>query len=403
MDLEVGFNSPPDSARPQTFWHWMNGNVTKVGITADLEAMKDAGMGGVFLYSIEGHITESTPQYVSEPVYHLTPEWLEMVRHAVSECERLGLELSLMNCPGWTTAGGSWIPAEKAMMRIAWSEKIVTGPGVPGGSVPIPPCDFSNYQNLTTPQARRHMHESVPPESRFYQDVAVLAYRMEEEAAKTAAMWPPKVSCSESGQDASLVLDGDGSTQVTFAEGGYILFEFSDPATVRAMEYQGSEAEFQASDDGVSWSTIVRIPPPRNFGIPLTFAVMEIKARFYRLNCPAIKSHVSHVELTGEPRVHYYQPKAGFNTSSDKFYRADDKIGPPTPGSMPAAVHWENILDITARMQPDGALNWTVPEGTWRIVRIGFAPTGFAPPPWALIFVPSRQYQPLLTYSSFKT
>ena len=27
--LETGFLNPPDSAKPQTWWHWMNGNVTK--------------------------------------------------------------------------------------------------------------------------------------------------------------------------------------------------------------------------------------------------------------------------------------------------------------------------------------------------------------------------------------
>ena len=38
--LEEGFRAPPDSAKPHTWWHWMNGNITCEGITADLEAMK---------------------------------------------------------------------------------------------------------------------------------------------------------------------------------------------------------------------------------------------------------------------------------------------------------------------------------------------------------------------------
>ncbi|MBV5316087.1 MAG: hypothetical protein JZU47_22500, partial [Prolixibacteraceae bacterium] len=41
--LEVGFQSPPESAKVWTWWHWMNGNVSKEGITADLEAMKRVG------------------------------------------------------------------------------------------------------------------------------------------------------------------------------------------------------------------------------------------------------------------------------------------------------------------------------------------------------------------------
>lgn len=29
--LEEGFRHPPDSAKPHTWWHWMNGNITREG------------------------------------------------------------------------------------------------------------------------------------------------------------------------------------------------------------------------------------------------------------------------------------------------------------------------------------------------------------------------------------
>jgi hypothetical protein len=45
--LREGFASPPASARPRTWWHWMNGNVTKEGIAKDLAWMHDIGLGGV--------------------------------------------------------------------------------------------------------------------------------------------------------------------------------------------------------------------------------------------------------------------------------------------------------------------------------------------------------------------
>jgi hypothetical protein len=51
--LEAGFQSPPQSAKAQTWWHWMNGNITKEGITADLEAMKHVGLGGAEIFSVE--------------------------------------------------------------------------------------------------------------------------------------------------------------------------------------------------------------------------------------------------------------------------------------------------------------------------------------------------------------
>jgi hypothetical protein len=48
--LELGFKTPPDSAKPRVWWHWMNGNVTKEGITADLEWMKRVGIGGFQMF-----------------------------------------------------------------------------------------------------------------------------------------------------------------------------------------------------------------------------------------------------------------------------------------------------------------------------------------------------------------
>jgi hypothetical protein len=52
--LESGFFNPPDEARPHTFWLWMNGNITREGITADLEAMDRVGIGGVYIINVAG-------------------------------------------------------------------------------------------------------------------------------------------------------------------------------------------------------------------------------------------------------------------------------------------------------------------------------------------------------------
>lgn len=51
-ELEKGFQTPPDSAKPHVIWYWLNGNITKKEITADLEAMKHVGLGGALLFNI---------------------------------------------------------------------------------------------------------------------------------------------------------------------------------------------------------------------------------------------------------------------------------------------------------------------------------------------------------------
>lgn len=60
-ELQKGWANPPQSARPQVWWHWMNGNITKDGITKDLEWMHRIGLGGAIAiirpYASKGSIT----------------------------------------------------------------------------------------------------------------------------------------------------------------------------------------------------------------------------------------------------------------------------------------------------------------------------------------------------------
>jgi hypothetical protein len=354
-ELVERFDNPPDSARPHTFWHWMNGNVTKEGITADLEAMKQAGIGGVFLFEVEGQLTESMPVYVDKPVRKFTPEWFAMLRHAATECKRLGMELSLMNCTGWTTSGGPWVPPKKSMMRVAWSEKYVKGPGRVEGTLPKPPCDYANYQNLT--KNYPYIHESVPPEKRFYRDMAVLAYRLEPEAARTAALWPPKLSCSEADQNAGNAVDGDGATAVTAKANGFLQFDFGEPVVVRGAEYLGGGCELQASDDGTNWRKVADLPGPRVWDYPRTMPVPETLARCFRLFYPG-GGAVKDVKLSGDSLVQDYQQKASFHGIWEDIKTSEDRLGVPTPDWASATIKAKDILNLTDRLQPDGTLDW---------------------------------------------
>src|SRR3954452_6763836 len=106
--LEDGFKSPPDSARPHTWWHWMNGNVSRDGISKDLEAMKRIGLGGFQAFSVSDAIPPGPVQYMSE-------QWLDLMTHAASEAGRLGLEMCMHNCAGWSSSGATWITPERSM------------------------------------------------------------------------------------------------------------------------------------------------------------------------------------------------------------------------------------------------------------------------------------------------
>src|SRR6476661_7564645 len=76
--LEGGFRNPPDSAKPRTWWHWTNGNVTKEGITKDLEWMKRVGIAGFQL----ADVGTGGGQTIDRPIAFGSPEWYDTVRHA---------------------------------------------------------------------------------------------------------------------------------------------------------------------------------------------------------------------------------------------------------------------------------------------------------------------------------
>ncbi|NSW95203.1 MAG: hypothetical protein HPY62_10905, partial [Bacteroidales bacterium] len=66
--LEAGFLNPPDEARPRVWWHWMNGNITKEGIRADLEWMRRVGIRGFQNFDA----ALATPQIVEKRLVYMT-------------------------------------------------------------------------------------------------------------------------------------------------------------------------------------------------------------------------------------------------------------------------------------------------------------------------------------------
>ena len=159
--LETEFKNPPPSARPWVFWFWNNANVTKAGITADLEAMKRAGIGGVILMDVLEKF--APPRGTAE---FMNAEWRELFRFAVAEAKRLGLEINLTNGPGWCGSSGPWITPELSMQKLVWTNFAVTGPT--NFSFILPRPDL--------PDRKRDNYDSKVEFTNFYADVALLAF-----------------------------------------------------------------------------------------------------------------------------------------------------------------------------------------------------------------------------------
>ena len=119
--LERQFMSPPANAKPWVYWYFMDGNLTREGMMADLAAMKKAGIGGAIFLEVNIGIPRG-------PVDFMSPHWQELFTDAVHEADRLGIQIALGSGPGWCGTGGPWITPDLAMQHLVASETNVTGP-----------------------------------------------------------------------------------------------------------------------------------------------------------------------------------------------------------------------------------------------------------------------------------
>jgi len=116
--LVEAFMHPAAEARPWCYWYWMNGNVTRAGIQADLQGLADVGIGGVNYFDI-GLLPAGE-------VVNRSPEWYELVKFAFSEAARHNIKVSV-NCAGWSGTGGSWVTPELGMQELTWNETAAAG------------------------------------------------------------------------------------------------------------------------------------------------------------------------------------------------------------------------------------------------------------------------------------
>jgi hypothetical protein len=140
-DLAGAFRRPPNSARPWVYWFWLNGNMTSNGITADLEAMKRAGIGGALIMEVD----QGAPV---GPVDFMSPSWRALFGHVHAEATRLGLEINMNNDAGWNGSGGPWIKPEQSMQEVTWSETNVAGPLTLSIQLPMPKSIAGFYRDI---------------------------------------------------------------------------------------------------------------------------------------------------------------------------------------------------------------------------------------------------------------
>ncbi len=140
--LATGFGTVPDSAKPWCYWWWQNGHVDKETITADLEAMKRLGFGGLLMFDSRGYWDdEDHVKMAPAEIAFMSPEWQEYVVHAIREAARLGLKFSMNMSSSGGKLDGPWDVGADAPKRLVY--KIY-----PAGTTSFEPADLPFYHEI---------------------------------------------------------------------------------------------------------------------------------------------------------------------------------------------------------------------------------------------------------------
>lgn len=101
------------TAKPWTFWHVMGSSMEPADITAQLEFMHGANIGGISIVPIYGEVGDEN-NYVD----FLSPKWMENLRYISSECKRLGMGIDMTLGTGWPF-GGKNVSVEDSAKKLS--------------------------------------------------------------------------------------------------------------------------------------------------------------------------------------------------------------------------------------------------------------------------------------------
>ncbi|PJC87017.1 glycoside hydrolase [Vibrio sp. HA2012] len=394
--LENGFVSPPESARPRVWWHWMNGNVTVDGIDKDLDWMHKVGIGGV--HNFDANLR--TPQIVENRLVYMSPDWQNAFRHAVEKASAYDMEFGIASSAGWSETGGPWVKPKDGMKKVVWSEMIVKG----GQSIDKPLPEFPKETGPFQTMGLTHLFggpadtEKAPHASGEIGVFAVpLQYARLDEFRN--------VNIDGKQVDASALTDDDlsSSVSVTVDKDNRAIFQvaYQKPTTVRSARIliKGGRVPFRPEQFGTTlevlkdgqWQAVKYFPL---FDSTTTISFDAVTAKYFRVvmepkakismadllgavegaqtfpaRPPAPTVDVLDFKLFAQPMVSESEVKAGFGTVHNYYDIANT--------SKDNGIDLSQVVDLSDKVSATGEINWVPPKGTeWKIIHLGWSLTG---------------------------
>jgi hypothetical protein len=321
--LEAGFRNPPETTKPYCYWYWLNGDITKEGVTKDLEAMAKAGIKQAMIGNIEG----------GGPVKMFSPEWYALTHHALKEASRVGVGIMMFNAPGWSQSGGPWVKPEQSMRRIDWNEVEAKG---------------GRFSQVVRPTGKPAI-----------QDVAVLAV-------------PRKTSVSLQGS----VPSGENKELS-------LVFRHTEPFKARALVVKGSiAAKLYALKDGKK-ELVADIQPggrnPETDFLPdgdRTYSFKEVTAQEFLLEPCNLPPDA--VTLTSEPKVAQAVEKqmGRLHPTPSPTWESYQFKHSVEPDDATTVARQNEIINLTDKLAANGTLTCELPAGNWTVIYFGMVSTG---------------------------
>lgn len=364
------FQPTIESSKPWVYWYWMQSAYSKEGITADLEAMKQAGIGGAYLMTIKG---PANPPLMNPPVLQLSKEFWNLVHWALIEADRLGVKIAFHPADGFAVAGGPWITPEISMQKVVWSDLAVSG---------------NNFKNVPLPVPNHYKD--------YYKDIAVFAIPQKEPIV-TSYQKQPKVTSTLADFDASFLTNSAKEDQFRLKEKGWVQYEFDQPFLCKSIQietkgnnYQAHRLIVEVSDDGKNFKSLGRLTTPRqgwqDTDAFYTHSLIPTKAKYFRFvydpkgTEPGAEDldpakwnqglKVAKIILSNEALIDNYQGKSG------AIWRLSPQTTEQQIGKSDC-IDPSKMIYISKFVDANGVLNWKSPsKANWKIIRFGYTSTG---------------------------
>ncbi len=366
--LDQNFKNPPLSYRPGCYYYWINNNISIEGVTKDIAAMAEAGIGRAFIGNVGFPEEEMFLKYGTAKLF--SREWWNVTNAAMNAGVKNGVDIGLFNSPGWSQSGGPWIKHTQAMRYLSSQEIVVEG------------ARTINYRFET---------------DSLFQQVSVLAFPQPAYENDFRNENISRITTDPDTVNLTSAFDNDLNTFTALPNGIrnlQVSVEKKQPFTARTLIIYPSDRPFIADimvqvRDGSEFRTVRSFHYDRsNYSksvgfkpkAPVLITFPQLTSKVFRLVLTNIRGTGGFAEIvfSNAARIERYEEKQlakMFQTPlplwNEYQWGREDEVKDKN-----AMISQSRMIDLTKLVTHDGTLKWDAPKGKWIVVRYGMMPTG---------------------------